>query len=260
MTPDHKDSEMIDSVVRALVAARLGGTLADDRVWSDAALPLDQIYTIQEGVARAMTWEAAPGQASHWKSGGTPDVPTFARLPPPCIHPSPATLPASLTHRLGLEIEVAFRIADTLTPANVDALSRRALSEVFDAMTVSIELVDFRWQQFENAAPLLKLADLQSHGALVLGDWVPYRTIDWAQQAATLEVDGIVTRYTGSHPYIDPLWATGPWLRHAVARHGELAAGSVVTTGSWCGMVWQDGPAQVVASFEGIGEAALRLT
>ena len=44
-------------------------------------------------------------------------------------------------------------------------------------------LVDSRWAEALDAPPLAKLADLQSHGALVLGDWVPFVPRDWAAQA-----------------------------------------------------------------------------
>jgi 2-keto-4-pentenoate hydratase len=49
------------------------------------------------------------------------------------------------------------------------------------------------------------------------------------------------------------------WLQHVAVRCGRVAAGTVVTTGTWCGMVWLEGPAEVLVAFEGIGEAALAL-
>ena len=57
-------------------------------------------------------------------------------------------------------------------------------------MAVSIELVDSRWQQGVQAPALLKLADLSSHGALVLGEWIPFAARDWAAQRATVRIAG----------------------------------------------------------------------
>ena len=89
---------------------------------------------------------------------------------------------------------------------------------------------------------------------------MPIRPIDWAAQVARLSVDGKeVGRYQGAHPCGNPIWMGSQWLQHAVARHDRLPAGSVLTTGSWSGMVWLAGPAEVHAVFDGIGEARLIL-
>jgi 2-keto-4-pentenoate hydratase len=176
------------------------------------------------------------------------------------MHASPARLGAADYHRPGIEIEVAFRLAKTLTAGDFPLDPSLDAAQLFDAMTVSIELVDFRWQGRDAAPPMLRLADLQSHAALVLGDWVPIKAIDWTHQLASLEINGKEAGPDeGTHPCVDLLWAATQWARHAVARHGELAAGSVVTTGSWCGMVWLDGPSHVVARFDGIGQTTLTL-
>ena len=51
-----------------------------------------------------------------------------------------------------------------------------------DAMCESIELVDSRWQEALKVPPLTKLADLQSHGALILGDWSRYIQRNWSNR------------------------------------------------------------------------------
>lgn len=227
-----------------------------------------------------MGWGQPADAASYWKAGA-PDVQSvsqFARLPAPGVHRSPAQLAVKDFRRLGLEIEVAFRLRRDVSAVQLAAMDAVAavavgqadratavaqLATLFDAMTVSIELVDFRWQGGEHAPALLRLADMQCHGALVLGDWVPLRVIDWPMQTASLEIGGaVVGRYQGSLPCVDPWWTVPEWLSHAVTRHGHLAAGSVVTTGSWCGVVWRSAteqPVQIRASFDGIGAASLTL-
>ncbi len=55
-------------------------------------------------------------------------------------------------------------------------------------MAVSIEVVDSRWRQYTDAPALLKLADLQAHGALVLGEWIPYQARDWASQRCHVRI------------------------------------------------------------------------
>jgi 2-keto-4-pentenoate hydratase len=255
-------NDTLQDIAAALVAARRSGIAADDTPWHDTALSTDDIYALQDRVAAELGWEADPAAPSTWKGGGptTTSVATFARIPAPWVLPSPGQLAAKDFHRLGIEIEVAFRLARDVGAPDLAARAVQAPEALFDAMTVSIELVDFRWKGADKAPATLRLVDLQSNGALALGEWVPIRAVDWAAQVAALEIDGKpVGRYRGAHPCGDPMWMAPQWLQHAVARHDRLAAGSVLTTGSWCGMVWLDGPASVRAVFDGIGEATLTL-
>src|SRR5262249_36214197 len=126
-------------------------------------------------------------------------------------------------------------------------------------MCVSIEVVDSRWEN-RAANALLKLADLQSHGALVLGAWQPFAPRDWAQQACTVQVgDAAPQSFRGTHSLGDPAWLLPTWLRH-VTRHGAtVPKGTVVTTGTWCGMLEAKAGEKVKAVFEGIGEAEVQL-
>lgn len=256
----HDDT--LHAIASALIDARRSGIAADEATWKDTPLTTDDAYAVHDEVATAMGWDAAPTLPSHWKGGGPTPASTavFARLPGPWVRPSPGQLAAGDFHRLGIEIEVAFRLARDVTAEDLAARGTHDAAALLDAMAVSIELVDFRWQGADRAPAMLKLADLQSNGALVVGDWTPIRPVDWKAQTAVLRVDGReIGRYQGAHPCGDPLWMTSQWLQHAVLRHGRLAAGSVLTTGSWCGLVWLDGPAQVDAAFDGIGQARLTI-
>jgi 2-keto-4-pentenoate hydratase len=221
----------------------------------------DDAYATQEAVARASDWfpEAVP---RHWKSGGAarPAVLTHAPLPPRHVWPSPAD--ASGTHfnmRL-IEAEVALRLGRDVTPADAQALSHEAAPDLVDAMAVSIEIVDSRWQQARDAGALLKLADLQSHGALVLGEWQPFAARDWARQTCVVSIGNLAPKsFRGTHSLGDPAWLLPIWLRH-VTRNGATAPrGSVVTTGTWCGMLESHRGDRVRAVFDGIGEAEVQL-
>lgn len=262
MEPTLSFTPALQAVSAALVAARRTGVAADERALPDTPLTADEAYAVQEHVASELGWTSGADAPSHWKGGGpgVGSTAVFARLPPPWVQPSPGEFAARDFHRKGIEIEVAFRLARDITAVDLAARSAHDPAAFIDAMAVSIELVDFRWQGCDRAPASLRMADLQCNGALVVGDWVPLRPVDWSQQIATLEVDGAqVDRYQGAHPAGDPLWFATQWLAHGVARHDRLAAGSVLTTGSWCGMVWLDGPADVRAVFDGIGEATLQL-
>src|SRR5919206_597787 len=125
-------------------------------------------------------------------------------------------------------------------------------------MMVSIEVVDSRWLEGSAAPALLRLADQQSHGALVLGDPVPWRHVDWAavRCSVTVGAQPPVVR-TGTHALGDPAWLLPIWLRHATRLGGVVPAGTVVTTGTWAGVVPARQGDAVEVAFEGIGRATV---
>jgi 2-keto-4-pentenoate hydratase len=127
-------------------------------------------------------------------------------------------------------------------------------------MTVSIEVVDSRWRQGREAAALLKLADLQSHGALVLGDWQPFAPRDWSRQACEVRIgDAPARKFEGTQSLGDPVWLLPIWLRHATRAGETVRKGTVVTTGTWCGLLEARQGDLVQVRFDGIGEATLQL-
>jgi 2-keto-4-pentenoate hydratase len=127
-------------------------------------------------------------------------------------------------------------------------------------MCVSIEIVDSRWAEGLKASDTAKLADLQSHGALVLGDWRPYEARDWAQQSCRVQIgrQAPVER-RGSHALADPRFVLPSWLRHATRDGRGVIAGTVVTTGTWVGILSAQAGDLVSAEFPGIGRASVQL-
>lgn len=247
----------IDTAVQDLLhARRTGATVAA------VALPdAEAAYAVQDGVAAALGWFDA-GPPRHWKSGGPSrdTESTHAPLPPAGVWASPADAAAWRFHWRGIEAEIALRLArdvDAALAAQIDVAAARTF---VDAMCVSIELVDSRWTEARGAPPLAKLADLQSHGALVLGEWVPFAPRDWAAQACVLAIgEAPAQTFRGTHSMGDPAWVLPAWLRHAT-RHGRIVpAGTVVTTGTWCGLPLAASGDRVRAEFPGIGRAEVQL-
>ena len=160
----------------------------------------------------------------------------------------------------GIEAEIALRLGRAVDAETARALTPESARALIDAMAVSIEVVDSRWQQGMATPTMLKLADLQSHGALVLGDWSTYRPMDWSLQVCRVQVgqQAEVMRQ-GTHSLGDPAWLLPTWLRHACALHGEVPAGTVVTTGTWVGILPAEAGDEVRVVFDGIGETSVRL-
>jgi len=176
------------------------------------------------------------------------------------VRPSPADLRGWPFHRRGIEAEVALRLARDVDAALAATLDTAIARTLVDAMCVSIEIVDSRWAEAFDAPAPARLADLQSHGALVLGDWVPFDAArDWSAQRCTVAIGTQpALAFVGTHSLGDPAAVLPGWLRHAAAT-GPVPAGSVVTTGSWSGLPLAAAGDRVVVAFDGIGSARVQL-
>jgi 2-keto-4-pentenoate hydratase len=245
----------------ALVAARRSNRTLDASPWTDALEADTQAYEVQDAVAAALGWFDSGAVPRTWKSGGGSRSATLthAPLPPAGVRQSPANFSDLVFHTPGIEAEIALRLGRDITPAQAAALNHDDAPSLVDAMAVSVEIVDARWQDLAATPALLRLADSQVHGALVLGEWQPYTAVDWASQRCEAKVGDATETVVrvGTHPLADPAWLLPIWLRH-LTRHGQtVPAGTVVTTGSWVGVLPCRRGDQVTAEFPGIGSVRL---
>jgi hypothetical protein len=215
---------------------------------------LDEAYWVQEVVLRGID----PQRPMSWKISPPRDGAEPTSSPTPCnaVKRSPAEF-VGANRVLGVEAEVAFRFAKApkVKGKNVDIAG--AIEEAF----VLIELCATRYYNVDELKPIMKLADFQSHAGFALGTGIAnWRELDFKTQPVDLQVNGKSTvARKGSHPTGDP-FAMVEWAaKHCAARGMPLAAGDVVTTGSWTGMTPVAPGDEVVAKFEGIGSATLRL-
>ena len=249
----------IEAAVDLLVKAR---RTREPALGAGAHLPdAASAYAVQEGVARALGWYAdAP--ARHWKSGGPSRdaVLTHAALPPAGVWASPAVARGWPFRLRGIEAEVALRLGRDVDPALAASLDLAQAASLVDAMCVSIEVVDSRWIEGLEAPATAKLADLQSHGALVLGPWIPFVPRDWSVQRCRVQVGAQpAVQQRGTHALADPTFVLPAWLRHATRGGRSITAGTVVTTGTWVGLLHAAAGDLVSAEFDSIGAASLQL-
>ena len=250
----------VQAVAEALATAHRQHRPVDATALEPLLQQPEQAYDVQDAVAQALGWFDAP-VPRHWKSGGPSRTAplTHAGLPPRNVLASPADMRNTHFNLRLIEAEVALRLARDVTPADAQAFNPGATAQWLDGMTVSIEIVDSRWEN-RAANALLKLADLQSHGALVLGQWRPFEARDWAQQACTVQIGAAPSQsFRGTYALGDPAWLLPTWLRHATRNGATVPKGTVITTGTWCGMLEAKRGDKVKAVFEGIGEAEVQL-
>lgn len=249
-------TQPIDRAADALIAARRSHQPAVAVEVADAATA----YAVQQRVGEVLGLFATP--ARHWKSGG-PDVArqNHAPLPDAGVWTSPADASARHFFKPGIEAEIALRLKTDVTPGVAAGLDFNGAPDLVGAVAVTIEIVDFRWAAAADAPALAKLADFQSHGALVVGAWIDYdRRRDWANQALEVRIGNApVRQYRGSHEMIDPVRVLPNWLRHATQGGKTVPAGTIVTAGSWCGLLPAARGDQVDVTFTGLGTVSVKL-
>jgi 2-keto-4-pentenoate hydratase len=251
----------VQAVTAALVQAHRSHRPADAAPLEGLLAGPADAYAVQDEVARECGWfgDAVP---RYWKSGGPSRdaVLTHAALPPQHVWPSPADARGTHFNLRLIEAEVALRLGRDVTPADAAALTHEAAPSLVEAMTVSIEIVDTRWQQGRSAGALLKLADLQAHGALALGEWKPFAARDWNAQSCSVQIGEAAPQvFRGSQSLGDPAWLLPMWLRHVTRNGAMVPRGTVVTTGTWCGLLEAKAGDRVRVVFDGIGEAQVQL-
>lgn len=254
----------LDAVAQALVQARIAHQAVAAAPFADVVGNAQQAYAVQDRVAQRLGWwPAQAGAPRYWKSGGPSRTQALLHSPLPShgVWPSPADASHWPAHGVAVEAEIALRLGRSVTASQAQALTQESAIDWIDAMAVSIELVDFRWQERHGAPDWLQVADAQAHSALVLGAWQPYERRDWAQQHCLVHIGSApAIARTGSHALLSPEWGLLAWLQHATARFGGVVeAGTVVTTGSWIGAQPAKAGDFVSVAFDGVGQASVQL-
>ena len=242
------------SIARDLLQARRQHRPASPAAWTLADSGVG--YAVQDRTLDAL------GPATAWKVGAkSPDSPvSCSPLPASGVLPSGTVLRGPAWQLRGIEVELAVRLRRDVEDADLDTPHRLA-SAIGEALP-AIEVVETRLADWRESDPLAQLADLQNHGALVLGQAVPWPAqgpIDLRSLRATLAFDGQpVADARGSHPVGDVLPLLTWLARHARDRGRPLRAGDVVTTGSCTGLLFAWEGARVQADVEGVGRVELQ--
>ena len=224
--------------------AELGGDLSS----------ADEAYRVQDEVAAALGWFAAT-RASAWKvgAGARGETPVAAPLAPAGVVASPARFARDSFHSIRVEAEIAFRFG-------AEAARGEHWKRWVDALVVTIEVVDTRIADVEHATALVKLADAQQHGALIVGTAIPRHDLDWSALRAIVRRNGnVVADVRGGHPLGDPSVLLPWFVRHVAARGRDLRAGDLATAGTWAGAIPAQPGDAIDVEFEGVGSASAAL-
>lgn len=212
-------------------------------------------YAIQDATL------AVIGPIGGWKVGASQPgaEPTCAPLPAQCLLPAGVAFSGPAWRLRGVEAEVAFLLGADLPPRAVPYTMEEVAAAIVSVMPV-IEVVETRLSDWFDAAPSALLADLLSHGALVMGQCQPFdpKWLDLRQTEVVLHFnDQVVAHTIGGHPSPD-IGALLVWLaNHCMKRNGGLKRGQILTTGSCTGMLFASADMRVNADIAGLASLSL---
>ncbi|MGF6756296.1 2-keto-4-pentenoate hydratase [Paraburkholderia sp. GAS334] len=231
--------------------------LPQDSLPPDAA----SAYAIQQAVIAGLGTTTGGWKIGAKAPGGAA---SGAPIPAPLVLASPARVAHSAFFRVLLELEVAFRFAEPIEPRNVAYARDEVLSRV-GAVLPAIEIVDSRFDDWPDVAPLAQLADAQNNGALITGPSVPYagfaRTFDFVSPQLELTFNGtsLVPESTGN-PAGDPRELLVWFVNHCAAMGIAIEPEWTITTGTYVGAHRISEPGTVHGHIHGLGEVDIVLT
>jgi 2-keto-4-pentenoate hydratase len=203
-----------------------------------------------------------------YKIGCTsPVMQRYLEIPHPCggglfekgVHESGASLQASDYVRVGVECEIAVRLARDLAPSE-EPFTAEWVGEAIDAYHAAIEIVDDRYVKWETlGAPTLVADDFFAAGC-VLGKPVSRLAApDLLRMNGRALINGTEAgRGTGADVLGHPHNALA-WLANHLAAEGKgLHVGQIVLTGSLVKTLWLNAGDHVTMELDGLGKVEAR--
>ena len=191
----------------------------------------------------------------------------YLDIPHPCgggvfekgVHDSGVSLQAADYIRVGVECEIAVRLARDLAPSE-EPFTAEWVGEAIDSYHPAIEIVDDRYLTWETlVAPTLIADDFFAAGCVLGGPVARSAAPDLLRVAGRALVNGTEAgRGTGADVLGHPHNALA-WLANHLAAEGRgLHAGQIVLTGSLVKTVWLSAGDHVVMELEGLGKVEAR--
>ncbi|MBY6142200.1 2-keto-4-pentenoate hydratase [Leisingera daeponensis] len=245
-------TDKAEALASALARSRTGGPKTGLSVEHSGPLSAGQAYQAQEALAQRF------GPVGAFKVACKPGQPVImAPIYAADIRPSGHSFPTPKGEQIGIELEIGFRILRPL-PQPSTAEYRQRLRDCVSLVPV-IEVVLTRLEDAEAASPMLRLADNQLNGGLVVGperaDW---QDLNLTQATATLDFGGTrVLDGTVPVPGGDAFESFCKLAEMTGSHCGGLQPGHVAITGSLNGLPYIDAGTTVKGCIEGLGEVSV---
>lgn len=214
-------------------------------------------YAIQHEIL-----DACGARIAGWKIGAKSDSGPIQGAPLPDLdsHPDGARLPREVFTPLGLELEIAFRFGRSFEPS-ATPYSEDEVRAGIGSIGAAIEIVSSRYAAWPSVDKLAQLADLQNHGALIVGEFAPYREdFPFVSPSLRFSFDGHdVVQAAPANPAGDPRRLLTWLVNHATSRGIAVTPATVVTTGSYTGMFFPKNAGTASGRIEELAPVSLTL-
>jgi len=260
--------ETIDTAARACLEMHRKRIRYHPLDASVRAAPLDDAYRVQDAHHRLMA-EAGWGAIAGWKIAVTSKVmqqmtgisePAAGAIFSRGVHSSPARLSLAAYHHLGVEFEVAVRMATDLAPAG-GPWTRQSVAGHVAAVMPAFELVEDGDADYKNRDGFTLIAQSTWNGGVVLGAaMTAWQSVDLERAVTRCWINDQpsgqgVTGDALGHPF-----EAAAWLANLLNRRGRtLARDLIVMTGSSIATKFPAVGDRIRFAIEGLGEASLEV-
>jgi 2-keto-4-pentenoate hydratase len=222
-------------------------------------------YLIQAALADLLSPDF--GAQVGYKIGCTSAVmQKYLDIPHPCggsvfaggVHQSGASLRSTDFVRVGVECEIAVRLARDLAPSAAP-FTADTVAQAVEAYLPAIEIVDDRYVDWQTLGAATLVADDFFAAGCVLGKPVARSGApDLLQVVGRAVVNGQeIGQGTGADVLGHPHHALAWLANHLAASGNGLCAGQIVLTGSLVKTVWLNAGDEVVMDLSGLGTVAV---
>jgi len=259
MSAPARDSKSADTPQLALRLAQAFTTGAAIARLEAALVPADAdgAYAVQDRLLQLLG-----GRAGGWKVGAkSPTGPIQgAPLPVQGLLASGAMVDRQAFTCIGIELEIAFRFGRHFAPAH-RPYSEGEVIGALAGVCAAIEVVSSRFAAWPEVDRLLQLADLQNHGALIVGEFTDYRDdFPFAAPDVQFNFSGAdITPKPAANPAGDPRRLLAWVVNHCTMRGRAFEVGTIVTTGTYTGMYRVSGAGIARGEIAGLAPVLLRL-
>jgi 2-oxo-3-hexenedioate decarboxylase/2-keto-4-pentenoate hydratase len=247
-----------------IAAARRGRTPLEPLAAETAPRGEAEGYRVQDALHRLLAAEL--GLRVGYKIGCTSAVmQQYLDIPHPCsggvfakgVHHSGVSLAAADFIRVGVECEIAVRLARDLLPTEAP-FTAEWVGEAIEAYLPAIEIVDDRYAEWQTlGAPTLVADDFFAAGC-VLGDPVPRsQAPDLLGVIGRALINGVEAGQGSGADVLGHPHNALAWLANRLAVDGRgLRASEIVLTGSLVKTIWLNAGDRVVMELAGLGSVS----
>ncbi|MBU6468285.1 MAG: hypothetical protein KGQ44_03965 [Betaproteobacteria bacterium] len=218
---------------------------------------LQEAYHVQGELLQLLNDHSAA-----WKVGsGNDEHKVFAApIPSQWLFNNGSHLSLSDYSLIGIELEFAFRLN------NIDSINQSFSLEQLEPhiteVAAAIEVVSTRLCHWPDLPAYLKVADLQSNGALIIGDAIAYTsTLNYSLPKISIqnnhtEQSGLI----GKNPAGDPRLLLPSLIDQQKQQRRKITHTDWITTGSLSGIYFIDYVSNITGTIEGLPSVNLTIT